>query len=489
MTINIQKAGTDLDSVLAQRTTGWAQAANVGIEYNGTDLSVRYAVASAGSAAGTTNIQTNSMDIGTLFAGSGTTAVAVTSISAVSASTAAGSPSGTVTSNTGGTSSTGSNTVTATKGKQSGYTYTWTIATGSGVSFPGQGTASTTVSATVNASSTNSGTFYCAVGDGTTTTNTNTVAWSLQNTSSTYTSRVVVDAFSGRYYSVDGVTWGTATGASFGGSYSAASTGTIKMTVGSGTNATISTDGGATWSNETLPGNGGYISGSNGYFQVIAWNSTATTTAYYSTNGTTWNTTTLPVAINVKILGSNGAGYLVGAAYLNSSGGSSNASIISTNNGQTWSSGGALPLSSNWIGVVWLSGTTYVAFDNNFVSPGIHYSITTNGGTTWGAAGQVSGLTTLDGPSIATNGTGTIVIGSGASGSNGIWYSTNGSTWTFVTLPGCSGYEVAVAYQNGFFLAGSYGGSLTTVWKSTDGVTWTTETSVLPAGSNISTIT
>jgi hypothetical protein len=173
MTINVQKAGTDLDSLLAPIHSGWPAAAATAIQYAGSDLNLRFAAASSGTAYGTTNLQHNGTDVGTLFAALGTTNVAVTSISAVTGSAASSSV-------TSGTTST-----TASKGKQSGYTYTWTIATGSGITFTGQSTASTAVSITgLGNGLSNNGTFYCAVSDGTTTTNTNTVAWSLTNTSS-----------------------------------------------------------------------------------------------------------------------------------------------------------------------------------------------------------------------------------------------------------------------------------------------------------------
>jgi hypothetical protein len=176
MTTGISSQGTGLENLLAVRTTGWPEVAATNIAANGVDINTLFAPVSSGSAGPNLGIKSAGIDIGTIFAQRGTTAVSVTSISAVTGSTAAGTPSGTVTSN--------STSVTASKGKGS-YTYTWTIASGSGITFTGQGTASTAISATVSESSSNTGTFYCAVSDGTTTTNTNTVSWSLSNTSVT----------------------------------------------------------------------------------------------------------------------------------------------------------------------------------------------------------------------------------------------------------------------------------------------------------------
>lgn len=175
MSNNIRRQGVGLPSLFATRTTGWPQNANTGIQAAGTDISATYAPASTGTAYGSTGILRNGVDIGTLFAALGTTNVQVAQQpSAVSGSLAAGTPSGTVTSNT--------TTVLGTKGRGS-YSYTWVLASGS-ASFTAPNSATTAVTANVNASSTINGTMYCNISDGTTSVNTNTVSWSLQNTSS-----------------------------------------------------------------------------------------------------------------------------------------------------------------------------------------------------------------------------------------------------------------------------------------------------------------
>jgi len=469
MASNYSHTGTDLDSLLAPLGSGWPTAGTQSFAVGGTDIASRYAIASSGTAYGsTTGYTLNGIDVGTIFAGLGTTNVVVSTISTLSVSAALGAPSGTGT--------TGTTTVTASKGKQSGYTYTWVI-TGAGT-INGQSTSTASVTATVGAGSTTTGSIYCAVSDGTTTTNTNTVGWSVQNTSSAFTMRVAVDSFfanPARYYSADGVTWGTATGTTFGGMYSGASTNNIKIMVGSSNNATISTDGGATWSAHTYP-QGTYINGSNNVFQLMPA-STESITAYYSTDGVTLTSTLLPSAMIVQKLGSNGAGHLVGAAAYDSAGNPNTISIISTDNGHTWSLGGALPSAQHWAGVVWLSGTTYVAF-----SPNTNLAITTNGGTAWsnvnGGAVPTGCPSSMAGVAMASNGS-IIVIGSGSSGSSAgqtVSYSTNGTTWTPVVFSGVPGFSgISVTYINGFFLAAGYTGQ-STVWKSTNGITWTPET-------------
>lgn len=169
------KGGADLDSIFAAWHTGWPQAAATDFDVADTDLSARYAPLSTGTAAAATIYKIASgADLNTIFAAYGTTSVVVaTQPSAVSGASAAGNPSGTVTSNS--TSCAGS------KGKGN-YTYTWHFASGSGVTFTNPSGASTAVTGTVDAASTVSGTMYCTISDGVTSINTNTVAWSLQNT-------------------------------------------------------------------------------------------------------------------------------------------------------------------------------------------------------------------------------------------------------------------------------------------------------------------
>lgn len=171
--------GTDLDSIFAPWHTGWPQAAATGIKVNGVDLDSRYAPLSTGSAVSSaTGYKVNGVDLKAIFAAFGSTGVQVaTQPSAVSGSAAAGNPSGTVTSN--------STSTAGTKGGGS-YTYTWHIASGSGGSFTSPSGATTAMTGTVNAGVTDSGTMYCTISDGVTSVNTNTVGWSLHNTTPPY---------------------------------------------------------------------------------------------------------------------------------------------------------------------------------------------------------------------------------------------------------------------------------------------------------------
>lgn len=176
MTSGYQKGGTDLDSIFAAWHTGWPQAAVTGYKVGGADLNARYAPLSTGTAAAATGYEKGGADLNTIFAAAGTTGVQVaTQPSAVTGSAAAGNPSGTVTSN--------ATTCAGTKGEGS-YTFTWHIASGSGVIFTAGSSATTAVTGTVNAGATISGTMFCTISDGVTSVNTSTVGWSLTNTTS-----------------------------------------------------------------------------------------------------------------------------------------------------------------------------------------------------------------------------------------------------------------------------------------------------------------
>lgn len=167
--------GADLDSVFAPLHAGWPQASATDFEIGGADVNTRYAPLVTGAAAPATDFKTTGgEDLNQVFAAFGTTGVAVqTQPGNVVGVAAAGNPSGTVTS--------GVTTCAGTKGKGA-YTYTWHIASGSGVTFTAPNSATTAVTGTVPSASTIAGTMYCTISDGTTSVNTNTVSWSLQNT-------------------------------------------------------------------------------------------------------------------------------------------------------------------------------------------------------------------------------------------------------------------------------------------------------------------
>lgn len=176
MASGFRLVGTDLDSIFDPWHSGWPQASATEFEIAGYgDINQRYATLATGTAAAATDFKTSAgADLNTIFAAYGSTYVRVaTQPGNVSGSTAAGLPSGTVTS--------GTTTCAGTKGKGA-YTYTWHIASGSGVTFTAGSSATTAVTGTVPAGQTISGTMYCTISDGVTSANTNTVNWSIQNT-------------------------------------------------------------------------------------------------------------------------------------------------------------------------------------------------------------------------------------------------------------------------------------------------------------------
>jgi hypothetical protein len=168
---------TDLDSIFAPRYSGWPQAAATEFEIAGYgDIAQRYAVLSAGSAAANTDFRDSALaDLATIFAAYGSTGVQVASQPGnVSGTAAAGNPNGTVT--------TGTTSCAGTKGGGT-YTYTWHLASGSGVSFTAPNSPTTAITGTVSAAQSISGTMYCTISDGVTSVNTSVVSWSIRNTS------------------------------------------------------------------------------------------------------------------------------------------------------------------------------------------------------------------------------------------------------------------------------------------------------------------
>lgn len=190
MTAGYKVAGVDLDSILAPWHTGWPQASLTKYQVNGADFNGRYATLAAGSAPSATGIKVGGTDLSAIFAALGTTNVQVgTQPSAVSGSAAAGIPSGTVTSNT-----------TTVAGSKGGGTYSYicvvVITVGSGVTATAPSSATSGVTGNIPQGTTYSGTMHWNISDGVTSINTNSVAWSLTNTS-TFTPSTVTHTTAG----------------------------------------------------------------------------------------------------------------------------------------------------------------------------------------------------------------------------------------------------------------------------------------------------
>lgn len=177
MASTYRKAGVDFDAIFAPTHPGWAQAPATKLKVAGADMSTRYALLSAGSAAANTGYKSAGADLATKFAAIGTTGVIVaTQPGNVAGVAAAGNPSGTVTSNTA--------TCAGAKGGGA-YTYTWHFngVPPAGVVFTAPNSPTTAVTAPdVPAATTWNGTMYCTISDGVTSINTGFSNWSLQNT-------------------------------------------------------------------------------------------------------------------------------------------------------------------------------------------------------------------------------------------------------------------------------------------------------------------
>ena len=278
---------------------------------------------------------------------------------------------------------------------------------------------------------------------------------------------VIGDGSSGNVYvSATGTTgsWTLATGVVV--AYSGAYTNGTYLVSYNGLSAQgqYSSDG-KNWFTTPFPLNG-IVNGSNGYFQLSSL-SGGNPSMYYSTDGQNWTASTGgPTTKVIYGIGSNNAGYLVGAANGDS------ASYISTDNGKTWTSGGTLPQSSTWYNVLWCGGTTYWVTDNN-----TYNAISTNGGVTWSSTTSLPFTPLYQNYGVATNNTGSIIVAVPTSGTS-FGYSTNaGATWTTVSPTGMvSGFWV-VGWTGSFFLAARQ--NSTQSFLSNDGINWTLQT--LPA--------
>ena len=179
-------------------------------------------------------------------------------------------------------------------------------------------------------------------------------------------------------------------------------------------------------------------------------------TGYYSLNGTTWSTSTMPSSSNWRALASGEIGgtvYTVALAF----GGT--AAAYSTNGGQTWTAA-TVPQSSNVTSVAFGNGR-FVAVRSDSDTPlvSVDGQIWANGSNT------LPGMTRGD---YIVYGKGRFfAVGAGGTGSA---YSTDGISWTAAALPASKDW-VSVAYGNNIFVAlASNDGTLAI---SNDGETWT----------------
>jgi hypothetical protein len=140
---------------------------------------------------------------------------------------------------------------------------------------------------------------------------------------------------------------------------------------------------------------------------------------------------------------------------------SSTENAYSTDGGQTWTAGAALPASANWRHVAY-GGGKFVAV----ASGGTQAAYSTDNGATWTTATLPASTDWSD----VTFGNNRFVAISEASGTTAA-YSLNGIDWEASTIP--SAQYRAVTYGQGTFLAVSL---TTAAASSPDGVVWTSRT-------------
>ena len=230
-------------------------------------------------------------------------------------------------------------------------------------------------------------------------------------------------------YSTDGITWST-------GTYPTGGNGPNSVVYGAGVwvspildsnDVATSSDGITfTFQSNVLPATRDWIdiAFAGGYFVTI--DQSGTTSAAYSTNGTTWSTGVLSASVNWTSV----AGGVVGSTtyFVAVSGTISNSTTASysTDNGATWTSS-TLPASDRW---------SSIAYGND-----IFVAVAGNTGST------------------STNAA----------------YSTNGgATWTSSTLPGAAAGWTNVVWNGSVFIATAYNTSRSAI--SEDGIVWTERT-------------
>ena len=142
----------------------------------------------------------------------------------------------------------------------------------------------------------------------------------------------------------------------------------------------------------------------------------------------------------------------------------SNATAVTTNGGATWTAGGNLPASTTWESVAY-GGGYWVAI----ASGGSNVAYSLDNGTTWSAG---TGLSSSNWKSV-TYGNNRFVAVSNTSGTKAAISLDKGVNWTETTLPATKTWS-HVEYGQGVFLA--VNDTDNTGATSPDGLTWTSRT-------------
>ncbi len=232
--------------------------------------------------------------------------------------------------------------------------------------------------------------------------------------------------------------------------------------------AWYSNNAGTSWSSVATPINESWtaaVYGGGKFVAVNAGANGAANTVLYSSDGISWNSnnggglssqTHNSIAYGMSM-------YLVG---------SNNSYIEKSSDGVNWSQQYVAPSgnTANWTGIAYGNGMFVATGD--YWNGGWHTArmLKSTDGTNWTLTANIGASNDGNGfpPNLFfCNG---IFISSNTNGSNVIWTSTDGATWTKVTLPTYSYGRWSFAYGNGIWIGFQVGGSVVT---SNDGSTWT----------------
>lgn len=256
-------------------------------------------------------------------------------------------------------------------------------------------------------------------------------------------------------YSYDGLIWNEST-LPISHGYAVCYANGIFVVTGYGNSIAYSVDG-FNWSVSTAPSNTkGWNSIAYGNGAFVAVSKPNSNMALYSTDGMTWQQTTMPSSKSWSSV-TYGNGKFVAVAEGNSS-----VAAYSTD-GITWIQTN-MPTSAYWMSVTYGNGK-FVAV--TYGSDGSTVSAYSEDGITWTQAT----LPILQSWHSVTYGNGKFVaVGTISAGSNYVAYSSDGINWAEASLPVSSTWQ-AVTYDNGMFVVISGGGTCDIVY-STDGITW-----------------
>lgn len=220
----------------------------------------------------------------------------------------------------------------------------------------------------------------------------------------------------------------------------------------------------ATWAMQNAPNTAvlewqavAYKSLANGNWFMRQGGAASTANYYYSTDGSSWTTGTLPAASTRWRLLIAGSDRVVALRSLTTTGGAAY-----TTNGTTWTSAN-LPSGCTFYQGIW-DGTRFIAVGVRDATQDLYYS---TDGSTWGAIGVKRAVT------IGFDGTSRYILAEDTTASRTQTCTsdpTGAGNWVDLTMPSNAQW-VSIVYGNGLwvaFISGSSGYA-----TSPDGTTWT----------------